>query len=42
MTRTELLSMNDKKFDRIKHTENWKNRVLYLVSNKLKQFNKAA
>lgn len=42
MTRTELLSMNDKKFDRIKHTENWKNRVLYLVADKLKQFNKAA
>lgn len=42
MTRTDLLAMNDKKFDRIKHTENWKNNVLNLVSSKLKQFNKAA
>ncbi|MBB6001429.1 hypothetical protein [Arcicella rosea] len=39
MTRTELLSMENKKFDRVKHTENWKNRISYLVYSKLKQLN---
>jgi hypothetical protein len=39
ISRTNLLEMDKSKFDRIKHTENWKDRVTKLVSSKLK-FNK--
>lgn len=42
LSRTELLSLDNKNFDRIKHTENWKTKVLQLVSRKLKNRNIAA
>jgi hypothetical protein len=36
MTRTDLLHMVNKNFDRIKHTENWKGRLGRLVASKIK------